>query len=74
MTAPNNSSEASRLTCWVMLAVFVWGLALGLGGYLAGGNHPLLRAVIITGSTLVFLAFWALALRLRHPQEPREES
>jgi hypothetical protein len=45
-----------------MLAVLTWGLLLALGTYLYGRNMPLLRAAIVAGCTLAFLALWAVAL------------
>jgi high-affinity Fe2+/Pb2+ permease len=47
---------------WLMLVILVWGLILALGTYLFGGNHPLLRATIVAGCTLAFLALWLAAL------------
>jgi len=45
-----------------MLVILAWGLILALGTYLFGGNKPLLRALIVAGCTLAFLAFWLAAL------------
>jgi high-affinity Fe2+/Pb2+ permease len=47
---------------WLMLVILAWGLILALGTYLFGGNKPLLRALIVAGCTLAFLAFWLAAL------------
>jgi high-affinity Fe2+/Pb2+ permease len=52
-------------TRWIMLAVLIWGLLLALGTFLFGGNQPLLRAAIVAGCTLAFLALWAAALAAR---------
>lgn len=56
---------------WLMLVILAWGLMLALGTYLFGGNKPLLRALIVAGCTLGFLAFWLVALSTqRRPTEP----
>ena len=47
---------------WLMLVILAWGLLLALGTYLFGGNKPILRALIVAGSTFAFLIFWLLAL------------
>jgi high-affinity Fe2+/Pb2+ permease len=47
---------------WLMLVILAWGLILALGTYLFGGNKPLLRATIVAGCTLGFLALWLAAL------------
>ena len=52
-------------TRWLMLAILVWGLFLALGTFLFGGNQPLLRAAIVAGCTLGFLALWIGALAVR---------
>jgi high-affinity Fe2+/Pb2+ permease len=52
-------------TRWLMLAILAWGLLLALGTFLFGGNQPLLRAAIVAGCTLAFLALWIGALAVR---------
>jgi hypothetical protein len=65
---PLTEQAQSNTIRWLMLVILAWGLILALGTYLFGGNKPLLRALIVAGSTLAFLAFWiaALAWRQRH--------
>lgn len=58
----NDSTKAVR---WLMLAVLIWGLLLALGTFLYGRHLPLVRAGIVLGCTLGFLALWALALAMR---------
>ena len=58
--------ESTTIMRWLMLAVLVWGLLLALGTFLYGRNQPLLRAGIVVGCTLAFLALWAGALATRH--------
>jgi hypothetical protein len=54
-----------RLIAGIMLALLVWGSLLALGSFLYGGNRPLVRAAIIFGVTLAFVAFWLAALTVR---------
>jgi hypothetical protein len=58
-------SQSTSLMRWLMLAVLIWGLLLALGTFLYGRNLPLLRAGIVAGCTLAFLALWAGALATR---------
>ena len=55
-------NHSTKLMRWLMIAVLAWGLLLALGTYLYGRNMPLLRAAIVAGCTLGFLALWAAAL------------
>ena len=59
------TAARSAATRWLMLAILVWGLFLALGTFLFGGNQPLLRAAIVAGCTLGFLALWIGALAVR---------
>jgi high-affinity Fe2+/Pb2+ permease len=59
---PINRNSAIR---WLMLVILAWGLLLALGTYLFGGNMPLVRALIVAGCTLGFLALWSVALAVR---------
>ena len=65
MNVPNSAQTGSAALRWLMLAVLTWGLLLALGTFLFGGNQPLLRAGIVIGCTLAFLALWAGALAAR---------
>ena len=56
------SASSSATIRWLMIVILAWGLILALGTYLFGGNKPMLRAVIVAGCTLAFLAFWLAAL------------
>jgi high-affinity Fe2+/Pb2+ permease len=56
---------ASNTIRWLMLAILAWGLILALGTFLFGGNHAFLRALIVAGCTLAFLALWLAALALQ---------
>ncbi|HEY2415807.1 MAG TPA: hypothetical protein VGI40_26440 [Pirellulaceae bacterium] len=60
---PNTTQ--SKTIRWLMLAILAWGLILALGTFLFGGNQPLLRALIVAGCTLAFLALWLAALALQ---------
>jgi high-affinity Fe2+/Pb2+ permease len=59
---PINRNSAIR---WLMLVILAWGLLLALGTFLFGGNKPLVRALIVAGCTLGFLALWNVALAVR---------
>jgi hypothetical protein len=59
------ASSKPNLTTWIMVAVLVWGCLLALGSYLFGGNHAVLRAVIVLAVTNAFLGLWVGALALR---------
>jgi hypothetical protein len=52
-----------RFIRYLMAAVLVWGGLLALGTYLYGGTRQGIKAAIILGCVLAFLAFWALLLR-----------
>jgi hypothetical protein len=62
--------RAVSATTWLMLAILVWGLVLALGTYLYGRNQPGLRALLVIGCTLGFLALWATALSARRAKYP----
>ena len=59
------ASRWPSLTTWIIFAVLIWGCLLALGSYLFGGNHAVLRAVIILAATNAFLGLWIGALALR---------
>jgi high-affinity Fe2+/Pb2+ permease len=66
------SSTPTSTVRWIMLSVLAWGLLLALGTYLFGGSQPLLRAAIVAGCTLAFLAFWLAALAMRQRRIKRD--
>jgi len=66
------ATSKPSLTTWIMLAVLAWGALLALGSYLFGGTHPVLRAAMVLGVTVVFLGLWALALAMRKRRLERE--
>ena len=66
------TSPAPSLTTWIILAVLAWGMLLALGSYLYGGNHAVLRALIVLGTTAGFLALWIGALATRKRRIERE--
>ncbi len=57
---------------WIMLGLLLWGVMLAVGAYFFGGNYPLLRAAIIFGCTVVFIAFWAVMLAWRNYRQSDE--
>jgi hypothetical protein len=59
------AKSKSAATAWIMLAVLAWGAILAIGAYLFGGNHPWLRAAVVFGVTVLFLALWRAALAMR---------
>ena len=65
MNATETTKAGGTATRWLMLAILAWGSLLALGTYLFGGNQPLLRAGIVLGCTVAFLALWAGALAAR---------
>jgi cation transporter-like permease len=66
------ATSKPSLTTWIMLAVLAWGALLALGSYLFGGTHPVLRAAMVFGVTVVFLGLWALALAMRKRRLERD--
>jgi len=58
---------------WIMLGLVAWGVLLGLGAYLYGGNYALLKAVIIAVCAIVFVEFWWLMLIARERRLNRRE-
>ena len=50
---------------WIMLAVLVWGVVLAIGAYVFGRTLLWQRASIVSGSALLFVAFWLAALANR---------
>lgn len=52
----------------IMVAVLVWGGYLAVGAFINGEQatyRPALKALILAGSFLLFLGFWAVMLYAR---------
>lgn len=50
---------------WIMGGLLAWGFLLGLGAYLYGGEHALLRGLIVAMCATAFVTFWWAALLIR---------
>ena len=58
-------NEMRRWIPWIMGGLLAWGALLGLGAFLFGGNHALLRGLIVFVCALGFVEFWWLMLIAR---------
>jgi high-affinity Fe2+/Pb2+ permease len=50
---------------WIMGGLLAWGFLLGLGAYLYGGEHALLRGLIVATCATAFVTFWWAMLMAR---------
>ena len=50
---------------WIMGGLLAFGLLLALGAYLQGGNHALMRGLIVALCTAAFVTFWWTMLMIR---------
>ena len=70
---PNSGSRTSPpIITYIMLAIVIWGAALGLGATLSRGNAQALRGLIIFSFPLLFLSFWGIMLWLRNRRISRK--
>ena len=67
----SDSNVAMRTQRWIMGALAVWGLLLGIGVYIQTGS--LLGLWIVLGCTGVFLVVWILLLMLLESRRPGEK-
>lgn len=69
-TTPRPSQlPAKEVIAGIMVALLAWGVYLASGAYQAAVQQhtaaPVLRALVVLGCTLLFLAFWAVMLLTR---------
>jgi hypothetical protein len=50
---------------WIMGGLLAFGFLLALGAYLQGGNHALMRGLIVALCTAAFVTFWWTMLMAR---------
>lgn len=70
------SDPLRRAIPGIMLAVLVWGGYLAVGAFFNGDQttyRPALKALILAGSFLLFLGFWAVMLYVRRSRLAKEE-
>lgn len=69
------SDPLRRAIPGIMLAVAVWGGYLAVGAIFNGGEtsyRPALKGLILAGSFLLFLGFWAVMLYFRRRRMEQE--